>query len=178
MALYDYERQQYQQPRKPVSNDELFRQMQAQAFGNQNTSQPVEESSGLRRFVGDPLVSLGRGVIGAGEGFVGLANIPTSGYAGKALTDLTGYDPAEAKRSLATLYTPEQQEANQYVDAEDKFLPKLKAMVQRPSTIAHSIIESVPSMVGGSLIGRKALQYAPGIATALGSSAGMLAGAA
>lgn len=178
MALYDYERQQYQQPRKPVSNDELFRQMQAQAFGNQNTSQPVEESSGLRRFVGDPLVSLGRGVIGAGEGFVGLANIPTAGYAGKALTDLTGYDPAEAKRSLATLYTPEQQQAFQEVEAAEGFLPKLKSMVQRPSTIAHNVIESVPSMVGGSLIGRKALQYAPGIATALGSRAGMLAGAA
>ncbi len=178
MALYDYERQQYQQPRKPVSNDELFRQMQAQAFGNQNTSQPVEESSGLRRFVGDPLVSLGRGVIGAGEGFVGLANIPTSGYAGKALTDLTGYDPAEAKRSLATLYTPEQQQAFQEVEAAEGFLPTLKSMVQRPSTISHNVIESVPSMVGGSLIGRKALQYAPGIATALGSRAGMLAGAA
>lgn len=177
MALYDYERQQYQQPRKPVSNDELFRQMQTQAFDNQNTSQPVEESSGLRRFVGDPLVSLGRGVIGAGEGFVGLANIPTAGYAGKALTDLTGYDPAEAKRSLATLYTPEQQQAFQEVEAAERFLPTLKSMVKRPSTIAHNVIESVPSMVGGSLIGRKALQYAPGIATALGSRAGMLAGA-
>ena len=63
-------------------------------------------SSLARRALGDTAVSLGKGVVGAGESAVGLADLATGGYAGKALNKLTGYDPKATKAALDDLYSP------------------------------------------------------------------------
>ena len=48
---------------------------------------PKESSSILRRAIGDPLASLAKGaIIGIPEAIIGLADIPTMGYAGKGFT--------------------------------------------------------------------------------------------
>lgn len=119
-------------------------------------------------------VSLAKGGVGLGEAAVGLADIPTGGYAGKGLESL-GVDLGAAQEYLAEQYTPAQQEAFKAVEEAKGFLPTLGAMIERPSTIGHAIVESAPSMVGGGLVGRgivKALpKVAPMVAGALGEAA-------
>ena len=46
----------------------------------------AEESSFIRRALGDTAVGLGQGVVSAGQAAVGIADIPTFGAAGKALS--------------------------------------------------------------------------------------------
>ena len=41
-------------------------------------------SSAIRRYIADPALGLAKGVVGAGEAVIGLADIPTMGLAGKA----------------------------------------------------------------------------------------------
>ena len=109
------------------------------------------EHSGLaRRVLGDSAIDLGKGVIDLGAAAVGLADLGTGGYAGKALESV-GYDPQGANQFLSDFYSPERQRANQAVDEAKGFLPTLKAMVQNPSTIAGSVLESAPSTIGGGV---------------------------
>jgi hypothetical protein len=122
-----------------------------------------KSSSGFRRFVSDPAISLAKGVIGAGESVVGAADLVSGGRAGKALQDATGFDPKAAKGFLDELLTPEQREANKAVQDAKGFLPTVAAAVQNPSVIAHSIIESAPSIVGGGAVARGARALAPGM---------------
>lgn len=118
--------------------------------------QPVETPappSRLRRFVADPLISATKGAIGLPEAAVGVADIVTGGYAGKG-AEAVGFRPKEAKAYLDTLYSPEQQAANAEVAAADGIIPTLRASLRNPSTIAHTVIESAPSMLGGAGVAR------------------------
>ena len=107
-------------------------------------------------------VSLAKGVVGAGEAAVGLANIPTLGRAGKAL-EKVGYDPKKTQSVLSDLYSPAQQSANKKLEEAKGFIPSLKTAVQNPSTIGHAIVESVPSILGGGALARGVLKVAPKI---------------
>ena len=64
-------------------------------------------SSLARRALGDTAVSLAKGVVGTGEAAVGLADLATGGYAGKALSDATGFNPKATKAALDSLYNEE-----------------------------------------------------------------------
>ena len=105
-------------------------------------------SSLARRALGDTAVSLGKGVVGAGESAVGLADLATGGYAGKALNKLTGYDPKATKAALDDLYSPEQKAANKAVQDADGFMPTLGALAKNPSAIVQGVAESAPSIIG------------------------------
>lgn len=94
-------------------------------------------------------------MIGAQEAAVGLANLPTFGKAGKALESI-GYDPKATKAELDKLYSPEQRLANDKVAKADGFVDTLSTMVDNPSTIAQTAVESVPLMLGGGAIGQAA----------------------
>lgn len=116
--------------------------------------QPAPERSSItRRLLGDTSVDLARGIVGAGEAAVGLADIPTFGGAGKAL-EAIGFRPAEAKEGLAQLYSPERKLANQEVSQAEGFLDTAGAMMRNPSTIAGAVTESVPATLGGGAIAR------------------------
>lgn len=114
---------------------------------NWKAPQP-EKSSLARRALGDTAVSLGKGIVGAGESAVGLADIATGGRAGKALSSLTGYDPKATKAALDELYSPEQKVANKAVQEADGFLPTLGALAKNPSAIVQGVAESAPSIIG------------------------------
>jgi hypothetical protein len=122
----------------------------------------------------DLAVTGAKGVIGAGEALVGLANLPTMGYAGKALEGI-GYRPAEAKAVLEAQYSPYRQELNRGLAETKGFLPTLGYMAQNPSTIGHAILESIPATAGGGAIGRGVGALAPKLG--FGARAGIGEGA-
>jgi len=129
---------------------------------------PIEQreiGSPERTFGGtlkDVGVSLGKGIVGTGQAAIGLADIVTPGQLGKAIED-TGIDLGAAQEYLSEQYTPAQQAAFEKVEQAKGFLPTLGTMVQNPSTIVHSVIESLPAIAGGGLVGRGALALAPRI---------------
>jgi len=102
--------------------------------------------------VKDTAISAGRGVIQAAQAGVGLANLATKGLAGRAYDasgpDLSGYDD-----SLKDMYSPAQQEANRYVEEAEGFGGKVGAYLEKPSTIAHGIVETIPSVLAGGAAG-------------------------
>lgn len=133
-------------------------------------SKPVapSEPSGFLRRVGDVGLSTAQGVIGAGEAVLGLADIPTMGHAGRgaeiAEKAVFGGTTEDAKAYLESLKSPEAKLAQEKVSAAKGFFPTAGAMLENPSTIVGSIAESVPSMIGGAGIARKALKEIPGLA--------------
>ena len=108
----------------------------------------------------DIAVSTGKGVIAFPQAIVGLADIPTGGYAGKLL-ESAGYRPEEAKAFLDTFLSPAQQTASKEVAEAEGFLPTVQAAIENPSVIAQAVIESAPSMIGGAGIARGMMKVAP-----------------
>lgn len=113
------------------------------------TPQPTEGTWG------DVGVSLAKGFVGAGQGLVGLADIPTLGRAGKAL-ESAGVDLEGAQDWWSKQYSPYRQQLQRGLDETKGFLPSLGYMAQNPSTIGHAVVEAVPSVMAGGAIGRGA----------------------
>jgi hypothetical protein len=111
-------------------------------------------------------ISLAKGTLAAGQGLVGLADIPTGGKIGKAF-DSIGIRPDDWQKSLDKQFSPAQQAANKKVEEAKGFLGTVGAMFENPSTIAHGIVETLPSVAAGGLVGRGALalgsKLAPGV---------------
>lgn len=106
-----------------------------------------------RRVVGDSLVSLGKGTVGLAEAGIGVGNLVSGGRAGRAAQE-AGFDAPAIQAGLDRLYSEEQQAANREVSEARGFLGKIDASLQRPSTIAQTVVESLPMMAGGGVIGR------------------------
>ena len=126
----------------------------------------------------DTGISLAKGVIGAGQGIVGLADIPTGGRVGRSL-EYIGIKPEEWQADLSEEYSLAQQEANKKVDAAKGFVDTAQAMLENPSTIAHGIVETLPSVAAGGVLGRGALAISskllPKAVTALGKTGSAIA---
>ncbi|MFA5429456.1 MAG: hypothetical protein WC279_14730, partial [Sulfurimonas sp.] len=125
----------------------------------------------------DTGVALAKGVVGAGEAAVGLADIVTPGNLGEGLRKHVGYDPAVAQQFLSSQYSQPQQEAIQRVEDAEGFTGTVKAALQNPSVIASTVGESLPSMIGGQFLARAGLRTLPRAAAALGTYAPVVAGA-
>lgn len=142
-------------------------------------------SSTLRRVVGDTAVSALKGAVSVPESVVGLADMVTGGEAGRVLENKDGsfgFRPKEAQSYLDTLYSPEQQQANQAVQQADGVVDTLKAAAQHPSVIFHSAVQSLPMMIEGGITGRALMagaeRAAPRIAARMaGETRDMIAGA-
>lgn len=129
---------------------------------------PPKESSGIiRRGIGDPLIGLARGAaVGIPETAVGLLDIPTMGYAGKAVEavgkglGIGGFK--EGREYFNKMLTPETQEAQRKVSEAEGFVDTVKTAVQNPSSIIQVVAESIPAMLTGTRLvsaGQKALGY-------------------
>jgi hypothetical protein len=133
----------------------------------QESTQPAEPSGFMRR-LGDVGLSTAQGIVGAGEGLLGLADIPTMGHAGRgaeiAEKAVFGGTSKDLREYLETLKSPEAKLAQEKVSAAKGFFPTAGAMLESPSTIVGSIAESVPSMIGGAGIARAALKEIPSLA--------------
>jgi len=138
-----------------------------------------QQSSKFRRYIADPALGLSKGVVGAVEGAVGLADIPTFGAAGKGAEMLEkgvfGGTTKDLQEYLQSLKTPEQIREEQLASEGKGFLGTLKSYAQHPAAIANIIEETLPSMVGGAGLARGAMKLRPGLsavkAGALGEGA-------
>lgn len=106
---------------------------------------------------GDIGVTALKGAVGLPQAFVGLADIPTLGYAGKGL-EAVGFKFNETQKILDSMYSPAQQAANKKVRSADGFGDTLQEALANPSVIATTVGESLPQMLGGAAIGRKLLE--------------------
>lgn len=138
-----------------------------------------ERTSGLqRRVVGDAVLKLTSGLVGADEALVGLASLVSGGEAGKSVKE-AGFDFPNAKKVLASFMTPEQQLADKKTHTAEGFSDTLDAALANPSTISGGILESIPSMLVGGAIGKGLTKVAPVLAPGLAGAAGegvMMAG--
>lgn len=99
-------------------------------------------------------VSAAKGIVSLPQGIVGLADIHTGGLVGKAIEDYTPVQFKETQNTLDTMYSPAQQLANRKVAEAKGFVESIKAIGQNPSTLGHTVIQSLPSMIGAGGIGR------------------------
>lgn len=109
---------------------------------------------------------------------VGIANIPTFGYAGKAV-EAVGIDFKRAQEMLSGTggesplnYSPAQQAANRRVESAQGFGDTIEAMIRNPSTIATTVGESSGLMLGGMGIGRMFLSALPKVPAWLAAAMG------
>ncbi|UVM64589.1 hypothetical protein LOY34_14645 [Pseudomonas sp. B21-009] len=127
--------------------------------------------------LGDVGRSVVRGAVGLSEGVVGLGDLVSGGGLGNYLQSL-GYDPQAARKQISSRDTPERQASAQALDKASGFGGTLDALAANPGNIPHLAIESLPSMIGGGLVGRgialgaKALGAAPAMAGVIGAGAG------
>jgi len=112
-----------------------------------------------------------KGAVGLPQSVVGVADLVTGGRAGKAVED-AGVRFKDTQAFLADQYSDAQKAANQKVAEADGFVGTARAMLENPSTIATSVGESIPQMLGGAGVARGVLaagaKVAPAIAGALG----------
>lgn len=112
-----------------------------------------------------------KGAVGLPQSVVGVADLFTGGRAGKAVED-AGVHFKDAQDILADQYSDAQKAANRKVAEADGFVGTAQAMLANPSTIATSVGESIPQMLGGAGVARGVLaagaKVAPAIAGAIG----------
>ncbi|KXK67720.1 hypothetical protein BC89_29800, partial [Pseudomonas monteilii] len=141
---------------------------QAQQPWNANDMLP----DGLRQkaqALDDYGLSLSKGMIGAGEGVVGLGDLATAGRVTPSLAHQFGYDPAGRRAALDAMATPEHQQAMQQLDRAQGLAGTLLALRDNPSLIGHAVTESLPSMMLAGVAGRGIAAGARG----LGASGGL-----
>ena len=130
----------------------------------QPISEPQEKSSLLRRGLGDPAISLAKGVaIGLPQAVIGIADIPTMGYIGKSIDYITqkalGGTFSDAGEWFDEQLSPETQEARRKVSETDGgFFAQVGTALENPSSIVSTVAESLPQMYGAAGIGRMALK--------------------
>ena len=106
-----------------------------EGLSTEQPQQPEEqEGSGFfRRAVADPLVSLGQGVLGLKEAAVGIADIPTMGYAGKAVEAV---EEAVLPPKMANLSQTLQELNHQnYKPLNKKYLKQKALLIQQKRTL-------------------------------------------
>lgn len=132
---------------------------------------PAAQPASLLDRAKDVGISALKGAIAVPESAVGLADIVTGGAAGKYLEGL-GFRPGEAKTILNDYYSDTQKAANQKVAEAKGFLPTVGAMLENPSTIVQTGVESLPSMGAGGAIGRGVVALAPKLGALAGGAIG------
>ncbi len=128
---------------------------------------PLEEKKkrSILGTLGDVGVTGLKSAVGLGESVVGLANLATPGFdLGSFAKDTLGYDPEQTQETLDDLYSPAQQESNENVEEAEGIIPTARALVENPSTIAHTALEVAPQLIGGAGFGKAALSAIPKLA--------------
>lgn len=150
------------------------------------------KSSALRRFVGDPLVGLARGVVALPEAAIGFLDLgvgtmvsttpmlPTLlgskkwefGHVGKAMQSL-GFDFKATKEILnAELLSPEVKKSMATVEQAQGFIENVVAYAKHPDVVAQIVAESAPSMLGGAGAARKLITVFPKLSPAMAAAIG------
>jgi hypothetical protein len=116
------------------------------------TQLPEKPSGATRRYLADPALSLTKGIVGLGEAAVGIADIPTMGYAGKGFEKATeaifGGTSKDLQNFLQSLKTPEQLAQEHEVAKAKGFFGTLGTLAQNPAAIVQILVgQSFPQMI-------------------------------
>jgi hypothetical protein len=133
----------------------------------------------LGRVVQDTGVAALSGAVRLPQAVVGIADIATLGQAGKMLESV-GYRPNEALDILNEFYSEGTQRALSRVQNADGFFNTLATALRNPSTVATTVIESLPSVIGGAAFARLITGVYGSVSPLLGAATGeglMAAGA-
>ena len=140
------------------------REYTPEELGLPTEQKPQQESSWARRWLADPTIAAAQGIIGLKEAAVGIADIPTFGVAGKIESavekGIFGGTTEDLKNKLQELKTPEQLAQEQAVQEAKGFTATAKALLQNPSALTDTVIQSIPSMIGGAGIARGGIALA------------------
>lgn len=144
-------------------------------FIKENRAAPNKGVGGHVRDLGLTALS---GAVSVPELAVGLADIPTGGRVGKFLENENGafgFRPGEAKAAIAGAKTQRSQEQLQEFTDTEGLGGKVGYALKNPSLITNTVVESLPSMFAGGVIGRglgaAAKGLSPVAAGALGEGA-------
>jgi ADP-Ribosyltransferase in polyvalent proteins/Zeta toxin len=120
---------------------------------------------------GDVATTALKGAAAVPQAATGLLDIPTGGYAGKALEAL-GVRFKDANAFLGSMQSTELQAANREVQNASGFFGTIEAALRNPAAIAGTVGESLPLMGAGGVVanGLKTLapKLAPWLVAALG----------
>lgn len=141
------------------------------------------EDKGVMGHLKDTGLSALKGAVAVPELAVGIMDVMSDGAVGKTLENkdgAIGFRPKEAKQALGDLHTDQYKAQQQeFADAGkdgnwvDKVVDKTKVALTNPSLIANTVVESVPSMLAGGLLGRASGIANPVVAGAVGEGAVM-----
>jgi len=129
---------------------------------------PERTLSGTTKDLG---IAFLKSAIAVPEFAVGVADLPTMGYAGKLLQD-AGFKPKDAKEILDSYYSEAQQAASRRVSETKGLLPTVGAALENPSVVAQAGIESLASMLGGAGVAKGLMKAAPALAPYLAGALG------
>ena len=162
-----------------ITKSQLIAKLDAFKAAQAQPAQSTKPSSLLER-AGDIGVSLAQGAVGLGEAAVGLADIPTMGYAGKAAEAaekaLFGGTSKDLQAYLQSKKTPEAQAAERKVQEAEGFTGTVGAYLENPSAILGTIAESAPSMIGGAGVARLGIGAAKKLGKEIGAATAAAAG--
>lgn len=138
------------------------------------------EKKGVMGHLKDTGISALKGAVAVPELAVGIMDVMSDGATGKTLEETVGFRPKEAKQALSNLHTDQYKAQQQeFADAgkegswADKVVDKTKVALTNPSLIANTVVESVPSMLAGGVLGRASGIANPVVAGAVGEGAVM-----
>ncbi|WP_447294866.1 PLxRFG domain-containing protein [Acinetobacter baumannii] len=141
------------------------------------------EKKGVIGHLKDTGLSALKGAVAVPELAVGIMDVMSDGATGKTLENkdgAIGFRPKEAKQALGDLHTDQYKAQQQeFADAGkdgnwvDKVVDKTKVALTNPSLIANTVVESVPSMLAGGVLGRASGIANPVVAGAVGEGAVM-----
>ncbi len=141
------------------------------------------EKKGVMGHLKDTGLSALKGAVAVPELAVGIMDVMSDGATGKTLENkdgAIGFRPKEAKQALGDLHTDQYKAQQQeFADAGkdgnwvDKVVDKTKVALTNPSLIANTVVESVPSMLAGAVLGRALGIANPIVAGAVGEGAVM-----
>lgn len=148
-------------------------------WDNGQISQPKEKKDkGILRHLKDTGLSALKGTVAVPELAVGVMDTMSDGATGKILENkdgTVGFRPKEAKQALGDLHTDQYKAQQQeFADAGkdgnwvDKVVDKTKVALTNPSLITNTVVESVPSMLAGAVLGRASGIANPVVAGAVG----------
>ncbi|WP_262727417.1 PLxRFG domain-containing protein [Acinetobacter ursingii] len=141
------------------------------------------EKKGVMGHLKDTGLSALKGAVAVPELAVGIMDVMSDGATGKTLENkdgTVGFRPKEAKQALGDLHTDQYKAQQQeFADAGkdgnwvDKVVDKTKVALTNPSLITNTVVESVPSMLAGGVLGRASGIANPVVAGAVGEGAVM-----
>lgn len=165
----------YKNDKDPALEAARQRSQEIAQFIKENRAAPNKGVGGHIRDLGLTALS---GAVSVPELAVGLANIPTGGRVGKFLENeggSLGFRPREAKEAIAGAKTKRSQEQLQEFTDTEGFGGKVGYALDNPSLVTNTVVESLPSMFAGGIIGRGLGAVAKGLspvaAGALGEGA-------